>query len=187
MASGRRQSLIFPREHGAWGILLVPLVTGASVGLLAGGRAWPLAPLSIAVLALFSVLLAIPASAQVSTGVRVGASIDPDQFYFGGHVESSELVPHMRFRPNVEIGIGNDLTLIAFNFELAYRFSERQQWNPYIAAGPALNIMDTSGDTASHGGFNIALGAQHRGGLFGEVKIGAIDSPNFKLGIGFRF
>ena len=51
--TGRRQSLIFPREHGAWGILLVPLVTGASVGLLAGGRAWPLAPLSIAVLALF--------------------------------------------------------------------------------------------------------------------------------------
>ena len=52
-APARRQSLIFPREHGAWGILLVPLVTGASVGLLAGGSAWPLAPLSIAVLALF--------------------------------------------------------------------------------------------------------------------------------------
>jgi hypothetical protein len=50
---GRRKSLIFPREHGAWGILLVPLITGASVGLLAGGRAWPLAPLTIAVLALF--------------------------------------------------------------------------------------------------------------------------------------
>jgi hypothetical protein len=51
--AGRRQSPIFPREHGAWGILLVPLVTGASVGLLTGRRAWPLAPLSIAVLALF--------------------------------------------------------------------------------------------------------------------------------------
>jgi hypothetical protein len=50
---GRRQSLIFPREHGAWGILLVPLFTGGSVGLLAGGRAGPLAPLTIAVLALF--------------------------------------------------------------------------------------------------------------------------------------
>src|SRR5579859_7207495 len=51
--AGRRQSLIFPREHGAWGILLVPLITGASVGLLAGARASELAPLSIAVLALF--------------------------------------------------------------------------------------------------------------------------------------
>jgi hypothetical protein len=51
--AGRRRSLIFPREHGAWGILLVPLVTGAGIGLLAGGRAWPLAPLSMVVLALF--------------------------------------------------------------------------------------------------------------------------------------
>jgi hypothetical protein len=50
---GRRQSLIFPREHGAWGILLVPLVTGAAVGLIAGGKALPLAPLTIVVLALF--------------------------------------------------------------------------------------------------------------------------------------
>ena len=65
-ASGRRQSLIFPREHGAWGILLVPLVTGASVGLLAGGRAWPLAPLSIAVLALF--WLRTPVESWIGTG-----------------------------------------------------------------------------------------------------------------------
>ncbi len=51
--AARRKSLVFPREHGAWGILLVPLVTGAAAGLLAGGNALPLAPLTIAVLALF--------------------------------------------------------------------------------------------------------------------------------------
>ncbi|HLK61987.1 MAG TPA: YwiC-like family protein [Bryobacteraceae bacterium] len=53
MSTVRQQSLIFPREHGAWGILLVPLVTGASVGLLDGGSAAALPPLTIAVLALF--------------------------------------------------------------------------------------------------------------------------------------
>ena len=52
-AEARRKSLIVPREHGAWGILLVPLVTGAAVGLLAGGRSLPLAPLVMAALALF--------------------------------------------------------------------------------------------------------------------------------------
>ena len=51
--AGRRQSLIVPREHGAWGILLVPLITGAVAGVLTGGNAGNLAPLSIAVLALF--------------------------------------------------------------------------------------------------------------------------------------
>jgi len=52
-AAGRRMALVIPREHGAWGILLVPLSTGASVGLLAGGDGWGLVPFSIAALALF--------------------------------------------------------------------------------------------------------------------------------------
>jgi hypothetical protein len=49
----RRRLLVFPREHGAWGLLLVPLVTGAAVGLWSGGQIPPLTPLTIAALALF--------------------------------------------------------------------------------------------------------------------------------------
>lgn len=49
----RQKSLIVPREHGAWGILLVPLATGAGVGLASGGAASSLAPLSVVALALF--------------------------------------------------------------------------------------------------------------------------------------
>jgi hypothetical protein len=49
----RRHSLVFPREHGAWGILLVPLVTGAAAALLAGGALLPLLPLTIVALSLF--------------------------------------------------------------------------------------------------------------------------------------
>jgi YwiC-like protein len=51
--AARRRSLMFPREHGAWGIVLIPLLTGAFAGLSAGGRAWPLAPLAVAALSLF--------------------------------------------------------------------------------------------------------------------------------------
>src|SRR5262249_10634568 len=49
----RRRALVIPREHGAWGMLLIPLATGASVGLLGGGRLTPVLLLSLAVLALF--------------------------------------------------------------------------------------------------------------------------------------
>jgi hypothetical protein len=49
----RRRALVVPREHGAWGMLLVPLVTGAAVGLVAGGRVAPVLLLTTAVLALF--------------------------------------------------------------------------------------------------------------------------------------
>ena len=49
----RRRALIMPREHGAWGILLVPLATGIAVGRTHAGRGLPLLPLTIATIALF--------------------------------------------------------------------------------------------------------------------------------------
>lgn len=45
--------LIAPREHGAWGLLFVPLVTGGAVGLLAGGDVAPLIAFTVAALGLF--------------------------------------------------------------------------------------------------------------------------------------
>jgi hypothetical protein len=38
LKSARLRSLIWPREHGVWGILFVPLITGGCVGLLYGQR-----------------------------------------------------------------------------------------------------------------------------------------------------
>ena len=140
-----------------------------------------------AVLSLLFALLAAPAAAQSSAGVRVGVSANPDQFYFGGHIETRPLVDNLHFRPNIELGVGDHATVIALNVELAYKFPTGQAWQPYVAAGPALIIVDTDRDTSSGGGFNIALGVEHRGGLFGELKIGAVDSPNFKIGIGYNF
>jgi hypothetical protein len=127
---------------------------------------------------------AAPARAQ-SAGVRVGASVEPDQFYFGGHIETDRIVDELRFRPNVEIGVGHDLTLTALNFELAYHFPRRSGWNVYAGGGPALNLYHRNGDTDADGGFNILLGVQHTGGFFAEIKGGAVDSPNFKIGIGY--
>ena len=49
----RRRALIVPREHGAWGLLLVPLVTGAGIALGQGDRVMPLLLLLTAALALF--------------------------------------------------------------------------------------------------------------------------------------
>jgi YwiC-like protein len=49
----RRRALVVPREHGAWGMLLIPLMTGAAVGLLGGGHVAPVLLLTTAVLALF--------------------------------------------------------------------------------------------------------------------------------------
>ncbi len=49
----RLRSFVLPREHGAWGILLVPLVTGAWIGFSEGARVLPLLLFLIAALSLF--------------------------------------------------------------------------------------------------------------------------------------
>ena len=114
-----------------------------------------------AVLFLFFVLFAVPARAQVSAGIRVGASLDPDQFYFGGHIETEPLAEHIHFRPNVEVGVGNNAKVVAINFELAYKFSAQQAWRPYAIAGPALNITNTNSNTSGQGGLNVGFGNVH--------------------------
>jgi len=49
----RRRALIIPREHGAWGLLLVPMVTAAGVAFHDSGRVVPFLLLLTAALALF--------------------------------------------------------------------------------------------------------------------------------------
>jgi hypothetical protein len=129
-----------------------------------------------------------PAAAQTSAGIRAGVSADPDQFYFGGHVETQPLVEQLRFRPNVEIGIGDDITTVALNVEFAYHFRQPgRTWNIYAGAGPALNIIDSERDTDVGGGFNILVGVTHTAGLFFEFKVGVVDSPGVKFGVGYTF
>jgi hypothetical protein len=98
-------------------------------------------------------LLRGPAQAQARAGIQGGVSLDPDQVYFGGHIETTPLVDRVRFRPNVDIGLGDDLTLIAFNFEFTYMFPGSRPWNLYAGAGPAINWYDSD------------FGYEHRGRL----------------------
>jgi len=129
----------------------------------------------------------VPAFAQHG-GIRGGISVDPDQFYFGGHFETSPLVDRLYFRPNVEVGIGDDLTLVAANMEFVYKFSTRRPWNIYAGGGPALNIYKPDGrDSNTEAGLNFLAGVEQAHGLFFEFKVGAIDSPDFKFGVGWTF
>ena len=133
-------------------------------------------------------LLVSPITASAQTfGIRAGASVDPDQFVFGFHYETAPLVDRLHFRPNVEVGVGDGSTLVAFNIEFAYHFQSSRAWNVYAGGGPALNLTLKEGDDHTGGGFNLLVGIQHRRGLFGEVKVGTIDSPDLKLTVGYVF
>jgi hypothetical protein len=73
----RRRALVLPREHGAWGMLLVPLATGAAVGLLSGGRIVPVLLLTTAVLALF--WLRTPAESWLGTSAVRAQTLEERQ------------------------------------------------------------------------------------------------------------
>jgi hypothetical protein len=147
------------------------------------------------------VAAAVPALAdsQVRWGLRGGVTIDPDQAYFGAHLDAGEMFPHGHFVPNIEFGFGDHTTLIALNPELAYRFDPApgSAWGFYAGGGLGVNFY--SWDTGWHGhdgsdtqlGLNLLGGATRRmsGGneLFFEVKLGLADSPSGKIGVGVTF
>lgn len=133
-------------------------------------------------------LVALPSSAAAQgVGVRAGASVDPDQFYVGGHYETGALVERLHFRPNLEVGFGDDLTAIGVNLEFVYKIPIDGPWSLYAGGGPALNLYSFNDETETDGGVNVLFGAETSNGLFFEVKVGAIDSPDVKFGVGYTW
>jgi hypothetical protein len=63
----RMRALIIPREHGAWGLLLIPLFTGACAGLARTQRPLPIVLLTIVALSLF--WLRTPVESLLGSGV----------------------------------------------------------------------------------------------------------------------
>jgi hypothetical protein len=62
----RTRALVVPREHGAWGLLLVPLFTGVVAGYASEHRIWPLLMFTVAALSLF--WLRTPVESLIGTG-----------------------------------------------------------------------------------------------------------------------
>jgi hypothetical protein len=121
-------------------------------------------------------------------GLRGSVSIDPDQGYFGVHYESSALIDRLHFRPNLEVGLGDDLTHVGLNMEFVYKFPRRRQsWNLYAGGGPAVNFFTADDNTNTEGGLNLMIGAEQPRGLMFEVKVGAFGSPDVKFGVGWTF
>ena len=152
---------------------------------------------SLLAVALFVLTLASPHAALAQAGgvgVRAGVSGSPDQFYFGAHADTGPLIDRLSFRPNLEVGLGDHVTTIAANFEFVYWFPHRRQpWGLYAGGGPALNVYrwDAGRFSDSHSetdpGFNLLVGIAHRKGVFAEFKVGLIDSPDIKFGIGYTW
>lgn len=130
-------------------------------------------------------------------GPRVGLSLDPDQVVVGGHVDFGRIAKHVRFQPNAELGIGDDLTIFALNFDANYRFNEKwDSWSPYLGGGIGVSFVSYDNEGLGDGS-DSDFGASLLGGIerglksgnrfFLEAKLGLVDSPDLKLMVGWTF
>ena len=149
--------------------------------------------LALMLVAFALVVPVTPALAQeAGPGVRIGVSGSPAQFYFGAHYNTDPIVDRLSFRPNLEVGLGDDRTSVCGNFEFAYWWKiPDHPWHVYAGGGPAVVVYrfteGAGGSTDVKAGFNLLLGTEHKSGLFVELKLGLIDSPEVKFGIGYTW
>ena len=129
-------------------------------------------------------------------GPRVGLSLNPDQVYFGAHLDFGNFARHVRFQPNLELGFGDNVKLFTVNAEAAYRFrSTWDVWTPYLGGGIGANIKSVDTGRGNHS--QTELGVNLLGGIekglsngdrfFVEGKISLNDVPDAKIAIGWTF
>jgi len=130
-------------------------------------------------------------------GIRLGLSSDPDQVYGGIHFNLGEFAKDIRFRPTVELGFGDDQTVLQMLTEVHYVFSELRAWKPYLGGGLGLTYVnfygDHSGDTSdTEASLNVIGGVEtelNQGKkFFFEFKLGlSHDDPDIKFGVGLSW
>jgi hypothetical protein len=127
-------------------------------------------------------------------GPRVGFSISPNQFVFGGHADFGDPFPGMTwYVPVVEIGVGDHETFTSLGTDLIYRFRDRWgAWTPLVGGEVAFEI-----ESVNNGGTGTDLGLMGLAGVekgIGEsnlvqfqIKFQIVDSPDVKFLVGWTF
>jgi len=125
-------------------------------------------------------------------GVRAGLADTPDQFLIGAQVDLGYFHPHIRFRPDVELGFGDDVTTVVFTAPAHYLFRVDTSFQPYAGAGVAVGFFDRD-----NGGNDFEIGLKATGGLewtlkggdnlFVELEIGIGDVHDAEIVVGWVF
>ena len=142
---------------------------------------------------LLGLLLAGSAAAGTPIGLRAGVTEwdNVSQIHFGLDASLGEVLPNVEFTPNLELGKGDDMTILSVNGDLAYQFTElvTSPWGLYGGGALSLHYLDYPNRSDTDLGLNLLVGGTkvfsngHRGRL--EVRFGILDSPDFKLTFGY--
>lgn len=141
--------------------------------------------------------VAAPAFAQEGVGFHGGATVDPDQGFFGMHFVTRPLSGDLRLKPGVDLGFGDGFTLATVRFDFANWFELNPRWKLYFGGGPAINIYrlepvdlggrSTEAELDLQGGFDTVVGFAHESRTSFEIRIGSNGSPTLRFAVGYTF
>ena len=126
-------------------------------------------------------------------GLRVGLADSPDQVIGGVHIDFGEFTDRLRFRPDAELGFGDDVNTLFVTAPVHYLFKVADSnVRPYAGGGVSLGFVDPDrGDSDFEIGFKATGGAewQRKNGkaFFLELEIGLGDVHDVQLVIGWAF
>jgi len=152
-----------------------------------------------------ALVLAAPATAEDSTssssegtspwGLRVGLATDPDQVVAGVHFLETRIANNLYLEPNVEIGFGDDHTILAATAPFHYRFQVDAKVQPYAGGGVTIGFDRIDRPGGDDTNFEIAARAtggiiwKLRGGteMFAELNLIFDELHDAQVMVGWRF
>ena len=160
----------------------------------------------IAGLALSLLLLVMPGRAAAQSqgsvgsgiglrgwGLRAGLGVDPDQGLFGVQWDLGEFTRNLRFQPDIEIGLGDDVLTVYATAPVHYVFDVDASFAPYAGGGVALGLVSVDDDADPNGNAfgndgdddtSFEAGARAIGGLQWERKNGKPFAVEANFGVG---
>ena len=128
-------------------------------------------------------------------GVRFGLSDDPNQMIVGAQYDFGEITNGVHFEPNIELGFGDDFTILSATAAAHYHFKDVEKVRPYAGAGVTLAYVDIDHDLVDDSEVEIAVKAiggvmwplKHGRDFFLELNINFGDIQDTQLMAGWRF
>ena len=126
-------------------------------------------------------------------GLRAGLGVDPDQGLFGLQWDLGEFTRNLRFQPDVEIGLGDDVLTVYGTAPVHYVFDVDGSFKPYAGGGIALGLVNVDEDAEDLPFGNdgndgddteFEAGARAIGGLQWERKNGKPFAVEANFGVG---
>lgn len=125
-------------------------------------------------------------------GLRVGGADGPDQVLAGFHLDLGQFAERVRFRPDLELGFGDDVDTLFVTAPVHYLFRVDSNVQPYAGGGLTAGWFDPDG-----GRRDFEIGLKATGGaewqrdngraFFLELELGFSDVHDAQIVAGWTF